>query len=465
MKHRYKTLIKDTAIFAAGSIASKAIMFFLVPFYTSHLSAADYGIADYIFTIAQMIMPFASVVIFDAVIRFGIQRQDRPQDVLLIGLIIWFLGSAVVFLLAPLLGLYPAVSRWRWYISAYVSLNMLLSINLNYLKAIEKNGLYAVICVTETLLLALANIYFLAFRELGVQGYVLAYLLANAICIALSAIFGGLVPALRQARFEKKLAVEMVRYSSPLIFNNISWWVIQSSDKVMIEEMVSDTALGLYNVAAKMPSLISVFVTVFQQAWGISSSREMDSTNDSSFFTTVFELYCFAAFSACVFLTAIAKIFMHIYVPGAEYASAWQYVPLLLVSAVFSAIGGYCGGLYGALKKSVNNMLSTVTAAAVNLIVNYIAIKMCGLWGAIIGTVVAYIFLGLYRLFDVKRFVQIDADWNRFFINGAIILLQAILVSLQVFGYFVSAAAVVLFAVVNWKYILRMVSQFHLRRK
>ncbi len=460
MKHRYKTLIKDTAIFAAGSMASKAIMFFLVPFYTNHLSTADYGIADYIFTIAQMILPFASVVIFDAVIRFAIQRQDRPQDVLLIGVIVWLLGSAVVFLLSPLLGLYPAVSRWKWYISAYVSLNMLLSINLNYLKAVDKNILYAVICVTETLLLALANIYFLAFRKLGIQGYVLAYLLANGVCIVLSAALGGLIPALRQARFEKKLAGEMLRYSSPLIFNNISWWVIQSSDKVMIEEMVSDSALGLYNVASKMPSLISVFVSVFQQAWGISSTREMDSTNDSTFYTTVFELYCFAGFSACIFLTAIAKIFMHIYVPASDYASAWQYVPLLLVSAVFSAIGGYCGGLYGALKKSVNNMLSTVTAAVVNLIVNYIAIKMCGLWGAIIGTVVAYIVLALYRLYDVKRFVSIDVDWKRFYINSTIILVQAILVSLQIYGYLVSAVAIVLFGIANRKYILLMVSSF-----
>lgn len=36
----------------------------------------------------------------------------------------------------------------------------------------------------------------------------------------------------------------------------------------MIEFMLGATALGLYTVASKIPSLINVVITIFQNAWG-----------------------------------------------------------------------------------------------------------------------------------------------------------------------------------------------------
>ncbi len=72
MSSRYKTLIKDFFIFGLGSIGSKLILFLLVPLYTNYMTDAEYGISDLVFTTAQLVAPFLSVVIFDAVTRFGL---------------------------------------------------------------------------------------------------------------------------------------------------------------------------------------------------------------------------------------------------------------------------------------------------------------------------------------------------------------------------------------------------------
>ena len=67
---KVKTLLKDTAIFALGSIGSKVIMFFLVPFYSYYLSTEEWGVSDLVYSAAQVAIPIVTIVIFDSVIRF-----------------------------------------------------------------------------------------------------------------------------------------------------------------------------------------------------------------------------------------------------------------------------------------------------------------------------------------------------------------------------------------------------------
>ena len=162
--NKYKTLLKDTSIFAIGSIASKAIIFFLVPLYTNYLSTEEYGIADLVFTMAQMLIPFVSLVIFDGVIRFGLMYKERTQDVLLVGLIVWGAGCSVTIFLTPLFAKYSSIGVWSLYLCVYVCVNVLLSIELNYLKVLNKNMDYAIISIIQTVALAVLNIYFLVIK-------------------------------------------------------------------------------------------------------------------------------------------------------------------------------------------------------------------------------------------------------------------------------------------------------------
>ena len=76
--------------------------------------------------------------------------------------------------------------------------------------------------------------------------------------------------------------------------------------------------------------------------------------------------------------------------------------------------------LYGALKKSVNNMLSTFVAAITNVIANFVCILFFGVYGAVIGTAISYIVLGIYRMVDVNRFMHIKYNIPKFIINSTV---------------------------------------------
>ncbi len=442
-------------MFALGSVGSKFITFFLVPLYTNCLTPEELGIADLVFTVAQLAVPAITLVIFDAVIRFGLERGEHPESILLAGVLVWGAGSALGLLLLPLTGLYAAISPYKWYLYAYLVLEGLLDIELNYLKVKRKNLSYAAVSILQTLTLASLNIALLLVLDIGIKGYLLSSVISLGLAAALAAILGGAVGDLRRARFEKPLFAKMIKFSAPLIFNNLAWWIIQSSNKMLIEYFLGASILGLFTVASRLPSLIQVAVSVFQQAWGVSSVREMDGENDTKFYSDVFGAYSFLMFAASLALNAVIKPFMRIYV-GEEFFEAWRYVPPLVVAAAFSAISGYFGSMYAALKRSVNNMISTVSAACLNLVLNLLLIRTFGLWGAVAGTAAAYIFLSFFRLFDVKRFVNLKINLPRLLIGSAAVTAHGAAVCLGLCPTAATAAAALVLLAVNYRVMARI---------
>lgn len=450
MERKARKLLENTAIFAIGSLGSKLILFLLLPLYTSVLTTEEYGNAELVFTVSQLLLPFVSLVMHDAVIRFGLSKTEKAEDVLLTSFVVLGGSSVVTVLITPLLSLYTSIDQWKWWVCGYVILSMISSVEMNYLKVLDKNKVYAIVSVVQTAILAGLNILFLVVMDLGIEGYLLASILGSLASVLLAYYLGHFGQEIKKGAYDRQLAKRMLAFSVPLILNNVSWWVIQSSDKVMIEIMIGVSALGLYTVATKIPSFINTMISFFSQAWGISTVQELEHDNDEQFYAGVFRVYSVVAFGASILLVSIAKPFMSVYV-ASEYFAAWRYVPLLLASASFSAIASYYGSFYGALKQSMRNMVSTIIAALVNIAINYFGIVYCGVWGALIGTVVAYLVLAYFRMIDVLRFVKFNPRWKTFVGNSVIVLVQAVLVSLDYHTSVVSGVAVLVFLVVNMK--------------
>lgn len=450
VKSKLKTLVKDTIIFGIGSIGSKIILFLLVPLYTNYLSTEEYGIADLVFTISQLLIPFASLAIYNGVLRYGLSNKIKRNDVLLSGFITTILGSMLVFTILPIFNSITIINNWKWCIALYVMMSSINLIELNYLKVTNKNKLFATASIIQTIILASTNIYFLTYKQMGISGYIMS----NIIAVFSTTIFifftGKIYKELKSAKFNIKLTKKMVAYSAPIIINDISWWIIHSSDKLMIEALINASHLGLYTVASKIPALINVLISIFSQAWGVSAIKEIESTNDTRFYSKVFELYSVAVFGIALIIIVLSQSFMSIYVSDAFFES-WKYVPLLIASASFSAISSYYGSLYAALKKNMHVMTTTAIAAITNIIINYIFICIIGIWGALIGTVVAYLLISIIRIIDVNRYIKIHINWYKYIMNTVLILFSSIAITVNLNISSVAAISILLYIMINYK--------------
>lgn len=453
MINKYRRLIKDTFVFAIGGIGSKLILFLLVPLYTNFLSKEEYGVADLIFTISQFIVPIAALVIYDAVMRFGLSKDERKEDVLRCSLVVFLFGTIATIVLTPLMGLYEPIAKWRWYLCIYVIVTIFLYIEMNYIKAKEQNGLYATMAIVHTLSMAIFNIFFIVVLPLGIEGYILANIIANFISAVGYFFFGKVYVGIKQGKFSSILFKKMLVFSAPLILNNVSWWGINSANKIIVELTLGAAVLGIYTVATKIPSLINVLISIFQQSWGISSVKEIESSNDSKFYSNILHTFSFVVFLTSIGLILVIKPAMKIYV-GESFVEAWQYTPLLLASAAFSALSTYFGSFYSALKKSLNNMLTTLLGAGICVLTTMLLIKHVGLWAAILGTFLSYFVMCIVRMIDVARFVKIKINLLNLTANSIILIGEAVLASLEIHIYLVSTIALALFLIVNYKQIV-----------
>lgn len=452
MNSRYKILLKDTVIFAIGSLGSKVILFFLVPLYTNFLSTAEYGTADLVTTLVTLIFPITGLSIERAVIRFGMKANEKKENVLKVSFIVLLFSFVITFALIPVFGLYKPVSNWKYYLAALVILYNITEVERAYLKVKNKNKAYSLIGILQTGVLAGSNIILLTLLKTGIQGYLLSNILALSVSAMVLFFVSEMHHDFWKGRYNSALLKKMVAYSAPLIFSGISWWIMHSSDKVMIEWIVGASALGLYTAATKIPSLINVITGIFNQAWTISSIREIESTKDDTFYSKTFDYHCAVLFGAGVIIISIVKPAMSIYV-GADFRTSWEYTPFLLVSAMYYSIFAFCGTLYAALQRSVNDMWTSIIASIMNIVINYIFILKLGVWGAIIGTVSSFFVFSVVRIIDIKRYIDFNIDVFRFMFNSIIVFGLASSVTWQFYPIIVSIISIVAYFIVNVKYL------------
>ena len=105
-------------------------------------------------------------------------------------------------------------------------------------------------------------------------------------------------------------------------------------------------------------------------------------------------------------------------------------------------------------------MVTTLIGAIANVCVSLVLVHYIGLWGAILGTFTAYFLLGIVRMIDVTRYVKMKIDVVRFAANSVILILEAVLVSLEIQIYLVSTIAIVLFLIVNIKFLKGFIRNF-----
>ena len=72
---------------------------------------------------------------------------------------------------------------------------------------------------------------------------------------------------------DSQMAKDMIVYSLPLIPNNVSWTIINLSDRIVLMNWLGSEATGLYAVSYKFPNLMDTVYGFFYQSWKESSAR------------------------------------------------------------------------------------------------------------------------------------------------------------------------------------------------
>ena len=458
MERKYKRLLSNTAIIGLGTIASKLIVFLLVPLYTACLSPAEYSAADIITQSANLLMPIMALGICETVFRYTLDQNLNRKCVLTTGFAVIMLGTIIILILFPLLNSFEYFDGYMWLIVLYTFAANIHSLFAQYVRARGMTTLFAVQGIIGTAIIVLLNILFLVVFKLSVIGYVLSTIISDVLVAVMLFWLVRLDYAIRPKYFNYWLMRDMLHYSLPLIPTTVFWWIVNVSDRFMIKGMIGDEINGIYSAAFKIPTILILLSGMFIEAWQFSAVTERDHSSrraHAAFFGTVFDSFQGLMFISAAGLIAFAKVISMIMF-AKDYYEAWRYMPLLIMATVASSLVTFMGSVYLVDKKSVQSFVTSAVGAGSNIILNLIMIPTMGANGAALATLLSYVIVFIIRAVNTRHFIWFDIHEKKLIANTIVIGFQTVFMIFELQGWIVvQIIGVFLILAMNFMPILR----------
>ena len=409
-------LAKNTFIITVGRISTQFITFLLLPLYTSLLSTEEYGAVDLITTLVQLFIPIISLMIDQGVFRYLLTCDNHKERSAAISTAFFLLTAlnASFLILYAIVGPFINANYKIWVIlilmaTAYSNLFLQIARGL---KRTRDYALGSFACSASTIIL---NVLCIAFIRMGAVGMLIATFSGNVICCLLLFIKMGIFKYLSIHTINRQLAIDELKYSAPLVPNQLSLWVMNSSDRLIVSFILGTAANGILAVSHKFPSIFMTFFNIFQLAWHETGTIHYFDEDRNEFFSGMLEKIITIFSTLCMGLIVVLPLVFNWFVNTA-YNEAYYNIPIYLVASLFNIVIGLLGVVYVATKRTFEIAKTTLLAAAINILVHFALINSVGLYAASVSTFVGYLVTMIYRIIDTKKYLKVKYNIKQYIV-------------------------------------------------
>lgn len=439
--NRIKYLFKNTLVFALGNVGTKIISFFLVPLYTNYLLLQEYGTVDLVITLGSFVVPILIFNIYEAVMRFSLDKNADQNSIMSTGILSLFAMLLLATAMYPLIQLYEPLAPYSLYVYLYFISNGFSIVFLYNLRGKEQLLSFSIGSIINAFFTAILNIIFLTVFGWGIEGFLLSYIISQFITALYAFFAGNVIKTIKYFKIDIKLTREMLKYSVLLIPNSFMWWIMNASSRVMLTAMIGIASSGLYAVASKLPSLVSIVSTVFNQAWNYSAIKE-DVSNDREEFNNAVFHYLLGIVCLCgAILSVFIKPILRVYVND-SYFSSWFFTTPLIFGTCILVLATFLSSQYTVNKDSKGFLFSSIAGAVANIGLSFLLIPYLGELGASLATCVSYCVVFVYRIFDIRKYIHLRLFGLKHVIAFASLVISSCSVYLGVYGYIVGLIAI-----------------------
>ncbi len=423
---RKEKLFKNTIAYTIGNFGTKILAYVLVLVYTHFIPSKELGYYDLIITTVSLFTPIILLMFDDGVYRWLIDANEKDKG-LIIATCLRTITSMTIFSIAVLLlvnNFYPI--KYIASIIVFLSSSMIYNLFLNSVRGLGNSFLYATSGIVNSVTLLVLELIGLTVFDLGVEALLVSKGISNVITIVFIYFKQKEFKGVLKSPFNKTLAKDILKYSAPLIPNNICWWIVNSSDRYIILFFLGASFNGIYSISNKFPTIVTTISSIFYFSFQEAMIKEFDAQDRDEFYSNIFKKYYILLFSLIICGIPATKIVVELFT-GVEYHSAWMYSGFLYLSTVYSALSGLLGIGYQISKETKRSVLSTVGASFINIFINICAISFLGLHAASLSTFIAYFYLLIIRLKHTKKYFKLKIEWRQFILLNLLSLVMIVI--------------------------------------
>lgn len=407
---RAKSLAKNTLIISVGRVSTQFISFLLLPLYTTLLTTEEYGTVDLITTLVQLLIPIISLMIDQGVFRYLLNcvSEGEKEKVISSAVFLLCVLSIVVTVIYAIASIF-VVNKYKLWLILILIVTAFSNLFLQIARGLKHTSDYAMgsfVCSSSTIVL---NVLCIAFLSMGATGMLLATFGGNVICCMFLFFKLRVRKYITISAVDKAIVRDELKYSVPLVPNQLSLWVMNSSDRLIVTFFWGAAANGILAVSHKFPAIYMTFFNIFQLAWHEMGAIHYFDEDRDQFFTDMMKKILSIFSTLCMGVIVILPLVFNWFVND-SFAEAYYNIPIYLVASLFNIVIGLLGVVYVATKRTAEIAKTTLLAAIINIVINITFVKLLGLYAASISTLVGYFVTMVYRVMDTKKYLKIKYD-------------------------------------------------------
>lgn len=405
---RAKKFITDILVYAVGTLGSKLITFMLVPLYTFFVAAEEYGYYDISLSVTLVLMGVVCMQMYDGTFRFLIDAKDDTEKKNIISAVysIVLRNSLVTLGIAYVLSLFYTIP-YLWLMVTLLILMGLYEIQTNIYRGIGLNKYFAIAGILTSFLLFILVLIFVVWLRMGILGIFIANILARLLSLSLIELkLGVLKKYLSFKSVGSGTSSKLLKYSLPLMINGLCWWVINSSNKVFICNYIGLEENGKYAVVVKFASILMILSTIFYKAWQENALQQYNSPDRNKFFSFIFNTFVYGMCCLVMIFCFGLKI-IYPWIVDSNYSDNIVYLYPLAFSSMVYCISTFFELGYQCSRNTARSMPSIMIAGGVNLVLNFVLIKLFGTFGIIASSIFCFGILLVYRAIETRRYFKI----------------------------------------------------------
>lgn len=410
-----KQLLKNTAIIAIGKLSTQIVSFLLLPLYTAKLSTEEFGTYDFFVTLSVFLLPIITLLMEESMFRFLIDADDlKSKKRTITATIVYTAVGTVIFTILAAIIMGIIHYEYAVIFIIFIISNILLGLSNALSRGMGKVNLYSLSNFILGVLTIILNILFIVTFKLGVNGLLWSNIIANTATAVIMFYKLHLPQFVSKKDFSRETLGKMIRYSAPLVPNNLSWVIISLSDRLMLTQMIGADANGIYAVANKFPNIVYTCYGFFSTAWKESAARILKEENKSQYYNSIYKDVKFFLKAIVLGLIAIMPLAFPLLV-NESYNDAYKYIPILIISIYYTNMSNFYGGIFTAYKNTKIMGSTTAVAAVINIVINIIFIPKFGIYAATFSTLISNIVVYFYRRYKIMDYIKLKEKFNYVF--------------------------------------------------
>ena len=238
-----------------------------------------------------------------------------------------------------------------------------------------------------------------------------------------------------------------IKYSLPIVPHGISQVILSQFDRIMIQKMISYSQAVIYSFAYNINTIVTVTTSSLDSVWCPWFYEKMHSKDYvsirkvSSIYTILVAFFC-----ACLILVSPELIKI---LGSAEYYDAIYCVIPIVAGGFFAFIYNIPASVEYYYEKTKFIALGTMAAAIINIVLNFVFIKIYGYVAAAYTTLVTYILYFVFHYYLARKIHKSYLFSNIVVVSSAlsvvgIMFLARIMINLWIVRWL---AAIILFIV------------------